>query len=101
MKGVLAMRVTKIYEIRDSETDVVKKEEISTAIEAVENAFESFIDAAKESMLSGVATSSFDLSGAKEAMKLFKSYGVTDIPDEITDDAAKFFVVNFGKEMLF
>ena len=94
------MRVTDVYAIRDSEQDSIKRNEINSAIKVLEDAFEACLNGAKAALISGENKTALDLEKVKEAMKLFRNLGM-EIPEEIDDEAAKLFILKFGKEMIF
>lgn len=92
------MQVTEMYNLRDSMTDTVKKDQISSAIKTIENAFETFLTGAHSS-IKGQKTEYTGIDDVKSAMELFKSLGMEI--EEINDETAKLFVLKYGKEMLY
>ena len=95
------MRVSSIYAIRNLQSDFSKRQELDSAIKVIEDTLENYFTSAKENLVSGESKCVLNWEDVKKAMGVFKAFGMEEIPDEITDEAAKVFVLQFGKEMLF
>ena len=89
-----------IYSTRDSLSGN-EREEFVSAIQVIVNSFRKMLGMSAQFVLDGKEVPTINFEEERKAMKYLSQHGVNDIPEELTDEAVKVFVLEFGRELLY